>query len=237
MDKSQSATHEESHYQKTRAFFDSMAHEAAGDYDAPWSLSVLAQKRVRKIAMKLLAEEDNWNTIFDAGCGKGDFSAHLARVYPTAQITGGDFSEKMVELAISLWKEQDNPLTPFIKGDNLQFIQCDLRALPFDEHQFDITFCLNVLHHFLKFNLSHVIEEICNVTKRTVIAEIKNRDSVIKKIQEQIDCYKVPSYNPDFKEIKADFEKAGFYLVKKVPALLVNSLSPMIVAKFSRPDH
>ena len=56
---------------------------------------------------------------------------------------------------------------------NVRFIEGDIKYLPFKNRCFDLTFCLNVLHHIHSIDLSQVLTELCRVTDKYLIVEIR----------------------------------------------------------------
>jgi ubiquinone/menaquinone biosynthesis C-methylase UbiE len=81
--------------------------------------------------------------ILEVGCGAGDGTAALVRVFPDARITGVDLCERMVATA-----KATNPGPEYVVGD--------AAALPFPDATFDLVAQLNV--PFFPSELSRVVK-------------------------------------------------------------------------------
>lgn len=69
----------------------------------------------------------NEHRVLDVCCGTGDWTIQLSEVAPGAQVTGLDFSEKMLEVAAQK-----------IEGyKNIDLIQGNAMSLPFDDDSFN----------------------------------------------------------------------------------------------------
>jgi tRNA (uracil-5-)-methyltransferase TRM9 len=94
---------------------------------------------------KFVEEEDK---VLDIGCGNGRLKDVVSADY-----TGIDFSEKMIEIA-----KQRHPGTKFITTRPFQF--------PFEDKNFDKAFCLSVLHHIPSKDFRiNFLKEILRVLK------------------------------------------------------------------------
>jgi SAM-dependent methyltransferase len=81
-----------------------------------------------------LGEDDfEGRTVLDAGCGLGGFAEHALK-WGAARVVGVDFSA-----AIDAARER--------LGDEIEFVQGDIYALPFAEGSFDVAYSIGVLHH------------------------------------------------------------------------------------------
>jgi len=84
---------------------------------------------------------ENGLNILDAGCGKGAFSFHLARLYPEVQISGFDLDEKTI--SVNFQNSQTLQL------DNLAFFQADIQALNCSE-RYNLIISVDVFEHIEK---------------------------------------------------------------------------------------
>ncbi len=74
--------------------------------------------------------------ILDAGCGTGEISSRLARLFPSARVTGVDLIESHLDRARRAY--------PDLAG-RLAFEAADILALPYPEGAFDLTVCRHVV--------------------------------------------------------------------------------------------
>ena len=80
----------------------------------------------------------NGARVLEIGCGRGDFSLWLARKYPLAAITGIDFSDSAITVALA--KLSDHNV-------NLQFLVDDAENLSFPAEMFDYIISCECLEH------------------------------------------------------------------------------------------
>lgn len=218
------------HYKDTKKFFDEAAASKEGYYNKKESIPYKTQQSVRNIVLTLMkGDEDNYNKILDAGCGNGEFSISLAQLFPTSRITGIDYSEDMIKLCEHAKNDNDR--------DNIEFKVADLLNTLFDDNEFDITVCLNTIHHIHKNNLDKAIEEIARITKKTVILEIKNRNCLyypIKKLRGRLLDPGITVYATTVKEMERLFGKYGLRLTHVTPIFKSKIISPIMVLRFDR---
>ena len=89
-------------------------------------ISLFTHKIIKIQAINLLPNELPQNIkILDICCGIGDLTKMLAEKYKSEDVTGCDFSSKMLNLAREKYK-------------NIKFIEADCLNLPFDNDTFDI---------------------------------------------------------------------------------------------------
>lgn len=80
-------------------------------------------KRVKRKSLKMLDIRPH-SKILDACCGTGDLSFLIKKEQSLADVTGVDFSEKMLKIAQS-------------RLDNVKFIKSDITELDFPDNSFD----------------------------------------------------------------------------------------------------
>lgn len=116
-------------------------------------ISLGMQTRVKKKSLKLLNIEDGSN-VLDICTGTGDLAFFINKINPNLNITGIDFSEKMLEIARAKQKDYQN---------NMKFFLADGRELPFEDNTFDIVTIGFGLRNIE--NYERVISEIHRVLK------------------------------------------------------------------------
>ena len=96
-------------------------------------------------------------TILEAGCGGGQHSINLTK--RGFNVTSVDISMNGLRAAKGLAEH---------KGQEVLFINGDIKRLPFADKQFDICFCSLILHHFM--GLDNIVSELCRVTSKVFVA-------------------------------------------------------------------
>ncbi len=116
--------------------------------DEPW----------RKKAVNYIKAEQPLK-VMDLGTGTGDMALRIAREIPAASITAYDFSGPMLSMARNKAQKQGI--------NNIEFIEGDAAAMPFDENSFDvigISFAFRNIT-FRNKNTSIYLREILRVLK------------------------------------------------------------------------
>lgn len=91
---------------------------------------------IRMMHFKKEIRNINFTQVMDAGCGGGQYSFYLAKLNPSADITGYDINKHQIE---------ENKIKS--KGvKNVNFIQKDLTEIE-DSEKFDLIVCIDVLEH------------------------------------------------------------------------------------------
>ena len=103
----------------------------AKEYDLMNDLISLGQHRKWKEEVVLSLSSNNKKGILDVCCGTGDLTRLLAQSYPDIQITGLDYSPKMLEVA------ENNRLKFGL--NNIVFKYGNAMALPFEDDTFSHT--------------------------------------------------------------------------------------------------
>jgi ubiquinone/menaquinone biosynthesis C-methylase UbiE len=107
--------------------------------------------------------------LLDVGSGTGDFTLNLGKKFPQfKQIVGVDFLKEIVD------KAQDKVTL----NKKILFIQADLLNIPFYNKTFDITICIDVLHHIHRDDLKCALGELMRVTNNFLILEIRNKKNI-----------------------------------------------------------
>ncbi len=76
--------------------------------------------------------------LLDLGCGLGETTRLLARLYPTSQVVGLDQDAALLEVAESKKASADTMI---------QFVYGDAARLPFPDNSFDLVFARFLLAH------------------------------------------------------------------------------------------
>lgn len=95
--------------------------------------------------------------ILEVGCAGGHNLKRLLNRKPIDDYTGLDVTEAYLEVA-----RKKQPLL------NCRWVQGDARSLPFEDKEFDITFCLLMLLHLDEEGARKAVQEMCRVTKKAV---------------------------------------------------------------------
>jgi ubiquinone/menaquinone biosynthesis C-methylase UbiE len=221
------------HEERTRALFRSIARERNGYYDAvpggPPRLSRwqrLVRWRVQRILDRRLASHGvpgAWR-LLDAGCGRGDFSRALTERHRSLdEVVGCDFLDELVALATAATGG-----TP-----RLRFVQGDVTALPFAPGAFDVTVCLNVLHHVRGDRLSVALGELARVTGRLLLVEIKNASSLYFRLHSRR-VGGVEVFPTTAATVGDLLRPHGLALVRSHPIFGVDRLSPLVLLELER---
>ena len=116
-----------------------------------------------RLMMDLLAEAasvlvPNAGKILDLGCGAGNQTLNLLRVFPAANCTLLDLSPAMLERA----HERVGAVIP----DRIELLEGDLRTVPLPEGKFDLAVAAAVLHHLRDdADWAHAFAKIHSVLK------------------------------------------------------------------------
>lgn len=101
----------------------------------------------------------------DIGCGEGYVLYRLQKKYPSLHLTGLDLSTGRLKTT-----KQHVPHAQLLKGDVL--------ALPFQNKQFDIVICSELLEHVEEY--TKVVDELLRVTKHTLIITVPNELPLVR---------------------------------------------------------
>ncbi|MBI5142732.1 MAG: class I SAM-dependent methyltransferase [Nitrospirae bacterium] len=220
------------HEQATKDYFGRSAVEKGGYYDAspdgPRKHSKW-QRRIRQIAVRLLDGVvanlgASAESLIDVGCGIGDFAIENAKRYPNLKkVSGSDFSPETIAIA------RGNAANL----SNVSFHEADILAMPFNDKEYDITLCINMLHHIRPAELGQALSELARITRHSLLVEIKNSGNFY---------YSSPKKHPggitvyptDVKTVSRNLGDAGFVLRRKRGIMLFDRLSPMIVLRYDR---
>ena len=105
----------------------------ANAYDRRWRAYIQQTLERALDVLKLSGRE----RVLDVGCGTGEFERMAMNRFPQLSITGIDVAPQMI--AVARDKLADAPRVSF------QVAQAE--GLPFDQEEFDVVICANMLHH------------------------------------------------------------------------------------------
>lgn len=126
-------------------------NRAASSYD---KVAVLQREVGDRLIERLDIIKATPHTILDVGCGTGDHSLKLAKLYKRASIIGLDFAEQMLKVA-----DSKHSWTQRLFSNNVKLVCADAECLPFQNNSFDFVFsnltlqwCTDLEHTFQEFN-------------------------------------------------------------------------------------
>ena len=207
--KSKSKKDKKIHYDLTKKFFLESAKYKKGFYDAKDKNKLIHDKKQNKIweisksLIDRLLKENKILKLIDIGCGIGDFTLDLAKEYNHfSEIYGIDFLKENIDIA----KKNTNK--------KIKFLEEDLKKLSFKDKYFDLSICINVLHHIHIDDIKEAVSEIARVSEKFIILEIRNRKNIFNFWFEYIALplfYKnLPVYSYSINEINMIMEKNNF---------------------------
>src|SRR5215831_15165068 len=119
--------------EQARAAYDLWHKQRAGEESPRGEIAYPWHQNVARLLPDL-----NGARVLEIGCGRGDFALWLARKYPLAAITGIDFSNGAI--AVALAKLSSHNL-------NVQFLVDDAENLSFSADVFDYIISCECLEH------------------------------------------------------------------------------------------
>ena len=164
------------HYELVKNYFREIAIDKEGYYGIKISWKLQHDKSQFKIMeicnsnlKKILHENPKISRVIDIGCGIGDFTIDLVNRYPQFEkIIGIDFLQEPIDIALKNGK----------KFDNVSFIKTDLLDVPFEDRFFDVSICINTIHHVHTDDFVKAIKEFARVTDKYLILEIRNKKNI-----------------------------------------------------------
>lgn len=118
---------------------------------------------------KLLNYIENNDSVFDIGCGSGQFCALAAKFKPTKNIIGIEISETLIQNAKNLNQE-------FISYKNVQFETFNGFEIPNKIKNYSKIFLIDVLHHIPKKNQLDFLKEIYSKMSKGSVLILKDID-------------------------------------------------------------
>ena len=109
---------------------------AEEQYAEPWKHDP-HERKYRRV-WSLLERHLPCDAFLDAGCGDGRYLAAVARARGAARVVGTDISERILDTA----RAAAAPFEP-------ELVRANLESLPFDDAEFDVVLCSQVIEHLL----------------------------------------------------------------------------------------
>lgn len=202
------------HYELTKEHFRESALHKDGYYDAKKRGKLkhdIWQRKIWDICIsmldKLLQNSPEIMRVIDIGCGRGDFTIELAKRYPQfEEIVGIDFLREAIGIARKNAKQ----------FDKVSFKRENLLNIPFKDKNFDLTICINLLHHVHIDDFNKAIEELTRITDKYLILEIRNKKNIFNFWYDTIVLpyfYRdIPIFTNSISEISNILKKHNFML-------------------------
>jgi ubiquinone/menaquinone biosynthesis C-methylase UbiE len=201
------------HYENVKKFFRKSAAEKKYFYDLQSDKNVERELKKRSmwkvytlILEEILQSDSNISNAIDVACGMGNFTRELSKHNEFKKIIGIDFLKETFNIARKTKK----------KFENIYFLQGNLLNLPFKDRSFDLTVCLNTLHHIHKNDFLEAIDELSRVTKNYLMIEIRNKNYFLFALKNKIILQKIyrdlPIYCHSISKLNNITEKYGFNL-------------------------
>jgi ubiquinone/menaquinone biosynthesis C-methylase UbiE len=124
-------------------------------------------KEYKQLERSLLTKERT-SSLIDVACGENDLCENLSRDSQFNLVVGNDISFSQIELLSKRAGAGSNPT-------NLIYTNHDATDMPFNDCQFDVAICKNVLHHMPNQKaVEKLIAETVRISKRALIVEVMN---------------------------------------------------------------
>lgn len=195
-------------------------------------MSLSTQRYIKYKSIKNLNIKPH-DKIIDLCCGTGDLSIIIKQIEPQADVTGIDFSDKMLEVAKQ-------------KSQNIQYLQGDVTALPYPDNTFDCAVMGFGLRNIQ--NAEKAVEEAYRILKpggcfmhldfgkKNLISKVFDITIPVlaKLFTENYSAYayliKSKQIFPEPEDLIKDFESKGFKL-KKRQDFLFGAISMQVMVK------
>ena len=224
----------DAYYENIQDCFNQLAKDKDGYYDRP-NLSILPRHTIWQLIIRRRIMRHLYRVIsskpagkcLDAGCGRGDFSAQLAKSGFFQSVIGLEYAQDMLDLA----RQLINPSAP----DALEFFGHDLtQSLSFQEKEFHTSICINVMHHLLPEDQELLLNELCRVSSKYIILEIKYPHLLRNILAGGQALGKLPVYGTTPDRVDSVLEKHRFQPVLRSPIFYWQALSPITLLIYSR---
>lgn len=119
---------------------------------------------------ELLEYARHVSSVFDVGCGSGQFCALVARFADVERIKGIEIDPSLIEDGISISRA-------FPHDKKLAFEVYDGTTIPQDVAEYDLVFMIDVLHHLPKDDRAEFIREVHSTMKAGARLMLKDIDA------------------------------------------------------------
>jgi len=178
----------------------------------------------------ILQNNSESKSVIDVGCGMGNFTLELVNREQFRRMVGIDFLKETLKLACENAK----------LFKRVTFIEGDLLNIPFNDRSFDITICLNVLHHIHAKDFGNAIQELARITNKYLILEIRNKRNIFNFWHNYITLpifYKnLPIYTTSTSKVNSLMSNHNFQLQKVGRKVLLSQICGRLVLTYKRTD-
>jgi SAM-dependent methyltransferase len=183
------------------------AYEIQEVWDPDW-FSESDHERFRLLASLIPGD---CNSMLDVGCGNGMFLDHVTQERSWERICGVDRSQEALA---------------HVRHDKMT---ADVNSLPFDDNEFDIVSCQEVLEHLPEATFEGAVSEICRVARKAALISVPYNENLRRS---QIECpYCQTRFHPDYHMRSFDDKCMSNLLVgQNFQAVDVRKLRPLRVS-------
>ena len=225
------------HYEVVKNYFNKDATEYEKYYDGKDIHEIQHGLRRRNdwrtytsVLDDLLAKDSRIAGAIDVGCGIGNFLLELVRKKQFTTIVGIDFVKETMKIAHE--KKQYFGTVDFMQGDLLN--------IPFKDRSFDLTICLNVLHHVHQEDFPRAVDELTRITPKYLMIEIRNRNNYLEFFYQKIllpQRYKnLPQITISIPELHQLLQRQRFALERVKGKLPYTRMCRRVVCVYKRID-
>ena len=202
------------HYQTIKSYFKNQVKDKKGYYtkNIDEIKQDITQREMwdlyKSCLDDLIKNNPKITSVIDVGCGMGHITLELCKYKNLKNIVGIDFLRD----TFNLTRENKKIF------QKVSFIEGNLLNLPFTDSCYDITLCLNTLHHIHPKDFKQSLSEIARVTKKYLILEIRYKYNIFNFWYQYLvapNIYKnLPTYVNSYRDVDNQLKKLGFKIDK-----------------------
>jgi ubiquinone/menaquinone biosynthesis C-methylase UbiE len=117
-----------------REYWESQAKQHGSSHKASWGDNFMIALEIDTVARHLA----DGQTVLEAGCANGHAAFEQIKRHKFKKLIGVDYSANMIAVACAVKAERKC-------GDSLEFLEGDIRKLPFPDASFDVVYTTRVL--------------------------------------------------------------------------------------------